>query len=75
MHSNKDCDKDEMGNVNVEREKFEVREMNVNNSQIQLKIRLKGDGNKKTEAKENRIHSFKLPLPIMFLHRQSSILQ
>ena len=30
----KDCDKDEMGNVNVEREKFEMRETNVNNSQI-----------------------------------------
>ena len=46
-----------MGNVNVEREKFEVRETIGNTSQIQLKIRLKGDGNKKTEAKENRIYS------------------
>ena len=64
-----------MGNVNVEREKFEVRETIGNTSQIQLKIRLKGNGKKKTEAKKNRIHGFKLPLPIMFLHRQSSILQ
>ena len=41
-----------MGNVNVEREKFEVRETIENTSQIKLKIRFKGNGNKKPKRKK-----------------------